>query len=208
MSCEVAHINFSVSDILSGSGCADKLEQYIRVVLAENKKINIVSRETNHAGLEKLAVESLIPLEVVKPASIASYLDIGSGAGLPALPILLARSSRERGPLRAVLCERTAKKAAALHRIVHALEVKVEIVAKTLEECSFDTEFDLVTLRYVKLTPRLLKLALSVLGRQGHFIYYSRPDFDTRGATYHAETVFFTLDKAVPVKSFTVFRRK
>ncbi len=207
MNCEAAHINFSVSDVLSGSGCAARLEQYICLVLAENRKINIVSRETKHADLEKLVAESLIPLEVVKPESINSYLDIGSGAGLPALPILLTCLSREQGPERAVLCERTVKKAAALGRIVHALEVKAEIVAKTLEECSFGIEFDLVTLRYIKLTPRLLKLALSVLGRHGHFIYYSRPDFDARSATYHSETVSFTLDKAAPVKSFTVFRK-
>jgi len=109
--------------------------------------------------------------------------------------------------MRAVLCERTAKKAAALRRIIHALEINAEIIDRTLEECSFDAEFDLVTLRYVKLTPVLLKLALSALGRQRLFVYYSRPDFDVRGTTYSADTVCFTLDKLRSVKSFTVFRK-
>jgi 16S rRNA (guanine527-N7)-methyltransferase len=207
MNCEAAPIDFSVSDILRRSGCAAKFERYFRLVLAENTKINLVSRETNHADLERLTAESLIPFEAGGLESVKSYLDIGSGAGFPAVPILLARSSREQGPLRAVLCERTVKKAAALHRIVQALGVKAEIIGKTLEECSFDAEFDLVTLRYVKLTPVLLKYALSALRQQGHFVYYSRPDFDARGATFHAETFGFTLDKAPPVKSFTVFRK-
>lgn len=207
MNCEAAPIDFSVSDILRRSGCAAEFELYFRLILAENTKINLVSRETNHADLERLTAESLIPLEVGGFVSVTSYLDIGSGAGFPAVPILLARSSREQGPVRAVLVERTAKKVAALRRIVHALGVRAEIISKTLEECSFEAEFDLVTLRYVKLTPALLKYALSALGRQGLFVYYSQPDFDPRSATCHAETVRFTLDKAAPVKSFTVFRK-
>ncbi len=71
-----------------------RLGLYFRWLTKENDRINLVSRETIADGLERLAFESLVPLEKIDRSHIRNYLDIGSGGGIPAIPLLLAATSK------------------------------------------------------------------------------------------------------------------
>ena len=173
-----SHIaEFDQDYILSRYDRQNRLLAFYRLLLEENKKINLVSRETSEDDLRRMSAESLLPLDVL-PADAAhgSYLDIGAGGGFPFVPILLSGQ-----PGYSLAAERTLKKAGALERILEQMDLKAEVVAKTVEEIKFSRKFDLITQRYVKLTPQLLNRAVSLLTSKGVLIYYGLPAFNVTG---------------------------
>lgn len=175
----------------------NRLEEFFQLLMNENKRINLVSRETSHSDLSRMAAESLHPLYHIgrKEGAVARYLDIGSGGGFPAIPILLSLN-----PETATLVERTQKKAVALGRIIRSLQIQANIQCQTYEECEYTEPFDLITLKYVKLTPKLLKSIRGNLSPGGILIYYAAPLFTLS----HCATYQFTEGRSTTVKSYSI----
>jgi 16S rRNA (guanine(527)-N(7))-methyltransferase RsmG len=161
-----------ISGLLEKYDPLGKRMQYFESLMDENKRINLVSRETSPTDLDRLFADSLIPFESVT-VSPGRYLDIGSGGGFPAIPILLCGLAGSK----TTLMERTQKKAGALKRILESLSLSATVISKTFEEVELEGQFDLITLRYVKLTGALLTGVVLSLSVGGSFIYYSRPEF-------------------------------
>jgi 16S rRNA (guanine527-N7)-methyltransferase len=149
-----------------------------------------------------LAAESLLPLLRPEIGNISRYLDIGSGGGFPALPIMLTRRIDN-----AFLIERTRKKASALRRILVDLGLTATIEARSFDEITFDGRFDLVTMRLVKLTPRLLKAILRCLDDGAFLIHYSRPGFDLSGIEVSSTTYYYTIGSDTTQKCFTLLEK-
>jgi 16S rRNA (guanine(527)-N(7))-methyltransferase RsmG len=150
----------------------DRLREYIALLLEENRRHNLVSRETDEAGLLDLALESLMPLKYITVDSTASYLDVGSGGGLPAVPLLLHAPFYSSLKLPPVLVERREKKSGALRRICIGLGLRVHIVNEPMEQANFRHRFDLVTMRLVKPTKELLTKLHSVISDSGKIVYF------------------------------------
>ena len=173
---DVIELKFDPDLVLNQLNLLPKINSYINELLLENQKLNLVSRETSNDDLKQLCAESVFPLTLIneQQPKFSCYLDIGSGGGLPSFPIMLGNSFEK-----SVLVERIGKKAAALSSIAQSLKLeKVELVNKTLEECKFETEFDLISMRLVKLTPQLLKKISKLMNSRSVFIYYFKPEFD------------------------------
>jgi len=184
-----------------------RITEFCVLLRAENRRINLVSRETSDADMERLALDSLAPLAFLEDAEIGSYLDIGSGGGLPAFPLLLSgrvRTSDERCP---VLVERAQKKAAALRRIAIALGVRIEPMAYDLAQAKLPHVFDLITMRYVKLTPALLAIILPLLSEGGGFVYYSKSDIALDPSLASERVVKYMIDSEQPVRTLTIISR-
>ena len=139
--------------------------------------------------------------------AVRAYLDIGSGGGFPAFPIVLAAQSRGVPLAKSVLVERTAKRAAALGRMAASLDLDLEIVNTNFEDWRSGERFDLVTLRYIVLTPRLLRKVAGVLLPRGLFVYYSWPAFTIIDESLSVERLLFTLGGETPARRFTLVRR-
>ncbi len=206
-------IIYNPSELLKRYDPENKLERYYQLLLQENKRVNLVSRETGIArfidkdsftGFKKLAAQSLLPLEKLKLDVIENYLDIGSGGGFPAIPILLTRRINQT----CLLIERTQKKAGALRRILLALDLKATIISQPFEELSLDPVFDLITLRLVKLTLPLFQEIYSVLRPAGFFVYYGTPDFNLEAEGVEFLTYYYSTTTGESSGSFTVLRKK
>ena len=74
---------------LSDEKTAEKLDLFAEFLLAENEKYNLTALKTPEAITLRHFCDSLTPVAHIK--SGAKLLDIGSGAGFPAVPIALAR---------------------------------------------------------------------------------------------------------------------
>ena len=199
---KLQEIEFSAEELLKQLDPQGRLDLYCDTLKAENQKINLVSRETIESGLDTLIAESLLPLQVLGRLQINNYLDIGSGGGLPALPILL---TSEIG--RAVLVERTGKKAQALRRILRQAELpddRIEIINSTVEDVTLEPEFDLITMRLVKLTPKLLKKITGLLAPDGVFVYYSKVETISLPETITALTYCYQSPNGATPKYFTL----
>ena len=102
------------------------LERFADRLLAWNRKVNLTS-VTSPAGVaEKHVVDSLLVLPAIAGARM--LLDVGSGAGLPGVPLACAR-----GDLSVVCCDSVAKKVAFVKAVAAELSVDVRAVAVRAE---------------------------------------------------------------------------
>ncbi len=166
-------LRFEPAELIASFGLADAAAQYYRHLMVENARVNLVSRTTDYPQFERLYAESLLPLRITAVLPDSRYLDIGSGGGFPAVPLLQGIPEI----VSATLIERRQKKAAALSRVFDQLELTGRFFSKSFEEISLPGPFELITLRWVNLTADLLDRILKRLSPQGLFIYYSAPDF-------------------------------
>ncbi len=199
-------INLSSANLFGKYDPDEKLEPFFDLLTEENRRVNLVSRETKRDDLRRLAAESLAPLDWIGEKRYRSYLDIGSGGGFPSIPIMTAAVAGVIEIEQVRLIERTQKRAAALGRIILGLNLQAEIVAEDFPGKDTSLKFDLVTLRYVKLTPKLLTAIFKSLHRSGLFIYYSQPEFALDRHQFAAVNQSFTLDLKEPPRPVTFFR--
>ena len=116
--------------------------------------------------------DSLAGLEFPETRSAARAADIGSGAGLPGLPLAASLPHTEW-----VLIEATGKKCRFIERAASEMGLtNVEVRAKRTEEFSSAPEgrerFDLVTARAVGSLPTTAELASPLLRPGGHLLIW------------------------------------
>jgi len=101
------------------------LERYLELLYLENTRLNL-TRVPPERAWERHIEQSLSLLELGSWRDGELALDLGSGGGLPGIPLAIARP---RVPF--ILVERQLNKAAFLARCVRALELEgVQVVAR------------------------------------------------------------------------------
>jgi 16S rRNA (guanine527-N7)-methyltransferase len=104
------------------SGAGDRLERFADLLLRWNRKVGLTAVTDPAEVAEKHLVDSLALLRVLGEAR--SVLDIGSGAGLPGIPLACAR------PGLAVTCvDRSARKVSFVKAGAAALDLDVRGLA-------------------------------------------------------------------------------
>ncbi len=126
-----------------------RLGDYLARLLAMNEQMNLTAIEDPETAWERHVLDavSLLPLLVeIGPGS--RLADVGSGGGLPGIPIAIARPD-----LRVTLVEATQKKAAFLTAVAAALSLdNVSVRAERAEQLGMGElrgAFDAVTARAV-----------------------------------------------------------
>jgi len=113
--------------------------------------------------IEKNIVDSLYPLSFIdQPKDI---LDVGSGAGFPAMPLAIALKSTK-----VVLCEPIKKRVAFLKYAALGLD-NVEVAGIRVEDLQHDP-FELITSRAVSNTQMLLDLTAHLANTQTRYLFY------------------------------------
>jgi 16S rRNA (guanine527-N7)-methyltransferase len=87
---EVFQQGLAVMGIVLGADVVEKQLQFLDELLRWNKKINLTSVRNKKEAVEKHLLDSLSVLGVVDGRS--SLLDVGSGGGLPGIPLAIADS--------------------------------------------------------------------------------------------------------------------
>lgn len=129
----------------------ERLEHYVELLLEENERQNLVARSTLEEIWQRHIVDSaqIIPFA---PRSDSSWLDIGSGAGLPGIVIAILAEGPvtlvEPRKLRADFLQRTAESLKLTHVTVH--NAKVERISGS---------FDVITARAVASFEALLRIS-------------------------------------------------
>jgi 16S rRNA (guanine527-N7)-methyltransferase len=127
-----------------------KLEAYAALLGDESSKQNLVSASTL-ADLWNRHILDSAQLVRFEPRAGASWLDIGSGAGLPGIVIACLVD----GPV--TLVEPRRLRADFLHRTAESLRLRVNVLACKVERA--EGRFDVITARAVANLSRLLKLS-------------------------------------------------
>jgi 16S rRNA (guanine527-N7)-methyltransferase len=131
--------------------------------LTEDPLAPTAIRERERAIDEHLA-DSLVGLEVPALQAAATVADLGSGAGLPGLPLAIARPEASF-----TLVESASRKCAFLARVVEECGLEnVEIRHARAEEVV--GRFDVVTARALASLPVIMEYAAPLLGAGGTLI--------------------------------------
>ena len=104
-----------------------QLVEYYRLLTHWNDRLHLVAPCSPEEFATRHVLESLLLLKHLPPA--ATIADVGSGAGLPIIPCLIARDDLE-----ATLIESSQKKTVFLREALAAVGRKATIVARRFED--------------------------------------------------------------------------
>lgn len=128
----------------------DKLQSFAALLKEENGRQNLVSASTLE-GIWDRHIGDSAQLVRFEPHPGASWVDVGSGAGLPGLVIACLVS----GPV--TLVEPRRLRAEFLHRVCESLELNATVVTGKAERA--EGKYDVITARAVAKLPQLLEIS-------------------------------------------------
>jgi 16S rRNA (guanine527-N7)-methyltransferase len=140
---------------------AEGLAAYGALLLEANRKVNLTGAKDAAALLPHLLDALTLAGDVTE-----SLVDVGSGGGLPGIPLALATGAR------VLLVEPTAKKAAFLARALSEFGIAGEVIAERAEVAGRDAryreQFAFATARAVASAPTVAELTAPFLRIGGH----------------------------------------
>jgi 16S rRNA (guanine527-N7)-methyltransferase len=128
----------------------DKLETYVALLKEANQRQNLVSAATLDRVWERHILDSA-QLVRFEPHLQASWIDIGSGAGLPGIVI----ACLVNGPV--TMVEPRRLRAEFLHKVTESLHLRAEILCEKAERVG--GRYDVITARAVANLSDLLRLS-------------------------------------------------
>lgn len=150
----------------------DELEQW-------NRKINLTGLSSRQRIVDELLIDSILPTPFLPDQG--TLLDVGAGAGFPAIPIKICKPL-----LRCQLIEPNAKKIRFLKQVIRIARLrKIEVVEGRIEdpeETFLPEGYDVITSRAFVPLPRFLILCAPRLSPEGYMVAFlgSRSELSIR----------------------------
>ena len=140
-----------------------QLERFVELLLEWNQKINLVSRKSASEVWRNHILHSISVLFMLGLQREASVMDIGTGGGLPGIPLKILRPD-----LAVTLVDSIQKKVKAVEAIIDELKlVGIEVVCARVEDMpkrrGLRTSFDYTIARGVAPMKDLVRYSIPVL---------------------------------------------
>ena len=153
-------------------GERDALAAYLAFLRERNAAMNLVSAKAAEPGaLAEHLFDSLFGLGLLPEGPRRTLLDVGSGGGFPAIPLLLVRRD-----VRGTLVESAGKKAAFLEEAARRLALTVRVSAARFPdsfEMKGDLPFDVLTTRAVASAGRVVRAARRFLAPSARALLFT-----------------------------------
>jgi 16S rRNA (guanine527-N7)-methyltransferase len=147
---------------------AAQMERYYRVLAARNRTQNLTRIIAPRDAAIKHFLDSAFPQDVIPAGS--ALIDVGSGAGFPAVPLKILRTDIE-----AYALEAAAKKCAFIRNAAAQADVRIYVVNERAEEYARGAgraAFDVCVSRAVAELPVLMELCAPLLRTGGLLLAY------------------------------------
>ena len=176
---------------------AEKLESLSDFMLEYNKSVNLTRITDFFEVVEKHFIDSILPFSMLEIPENSTFIDVGTGAGFPSLPLLIWR-----GDLKGTLCDSLQKRCVYLEKVCEKLEIKAEIVHARAEELGRERreKYDFSTARAVSALPVLTEFCLPFVKKGGRFIALKTLNEDVDLAKNAIKTLGGELEKKVDYK--------
>ena len=158
---------------------AQRLDLYAQRLVAWNEKMNLTGITDPDGILEKHFIDSIEPLRFVEIPRNARVIDVGTGAGFPGLPLLIARPD-----LDLTLAD----------SLVHA---RAEILGK---DPDYREQYDIATARAVAPLPVLCEYCLPFVKVGGAFLALKGAEDEVAAAKCAMATLGGELEQNVSYK--------
>jgi len=160
------------ADLLAGhvEGAAlVRLARYAELVERWSGRHNLVRFSSREELVQRHILDALAATPLLR--GTGSLLDVGSGAGLPGVPLLAVRPQWG-----GVLLEPRQKRWAFLKTVVRELGLEAEVLRSRYQDLGESPPFDLVTVRAVGGHEELLEWARNRLTRVGEVVVWTTID--------------------------------
>jgi 16S rRNA (guanine527-N7)-methyltransferase len=155
----------------------EKFQTYLDLLLEWNRRIHLVSK--NDAKPDRILRHFVDSLSIFKAIDIpkgANLIDLGSGAGFPAIPVKIVRDD-----IRATLVESVHKKTLFLQKLSQVLGLERIIIVNQraeglADQLSFQGSFDLVTSKALGRLQNTVRLSMPFLKTGGPLVAYKGKD--------------------------------
>ena len=135
----------------------EKLEAYVALLREENDRQNLISASTLEQVWDRHIADSA-QLVRYEPQSGASWIDIGSGAGLPGIVIACLVD----GPV--TLVEPRRLRAEFLHKLSESLDLRTSVLCAKVER--IEGKFDVIAARAVAKLSKLFEISAHLSTRK------------------------------------------
>lgn len=146
-----------------------QLDLYYELLIQKNKVMNLTAITDTEGVAIKHFYDSLTPLIYSQIKSNASVVDVGTGAGFPSIPLLIARPD-----LKITMMDSLNKRLLFLVEVCEKLDIDATIVHSRAEDAGnnkiYREKFDYAVSRAVAALPVLCEYCLPLVKLSGKFI--------------------------------------
>lgn len=152
----------------------EKLDAYADFLVDYNEKVNLTAITAPREILIKHFLDSLLLLREADIPQGARMIDVGSGAGFPSVPVILARPD-----IRLTLLDSLNKRIVFLQQLSERLGFSAEFLHSRAEDAArqgaYREQFDVATARAVAAMPTLCEYCLPFVRTGGAFLALKGP---------------------------------
>lgn len=154
-------MNLPASGVLVPRETLSALEAYLDLLLAWNRRMNLVSRRGSDNIWHRHILDSA-QLAYLAPPAALTWLDLGSGAGFPGVVCSVLARAQDR-PTQFTLVEADARKVAFMREATRRLGVQVTVLHGRVEQLSLPPQ-GVVSARALASLDQLLSYAAPFCG--------------------------------------------
>lgn len=157
---------FKAADIAVTERQAEQFRTLFEFMVEYNKNVNLTSITEFDDVVMKHFIDSVLPFTMLDIPEGASFIDVGTGAGFPSLPLLIFRPD-----LKATLCDSLGKRCTYLELALGKIGANAEVIHARGEELGRKRreKYDFATARAVAALPILTELCLPFVKVGGDF---------------------------------------
>lgn len=145
---------------------AEKYNKLCDYMVKYNQNVNLTAITEFEDVVIKHFVDSVLPFTTIEIPENSSFIDVGTGAGFPSLPLLIYRPD-----LKGTLCDSLQKRCTYLVKVCEFIDVKAEIVHARSEELGRKEreKYDFATARAVAAMNVLSEYCIPFVKVGGYF---------------------------------------
>lgn len=160
-------VQFGAAGITVSQEQAEKYVTLCDFMLEYNKNVNLTAITEFSEVVLKHFVDSVLPFTMIDINEGSSFIDVGTGAGFPSLPLLIFRPD-----LKGTLCDSLNKRCVYLELACQKLGIKAEIIHARSEELGRKRRecFDFATARAVASMQVISEYCIPFVKQGGYFV--------------------------------------
>lgn len=146
---------------------ADKLLKLYEFLVEYNQNVNLTAITDFEEVVVKHFIDSVLPFSMIDIKENSSFIDVGTGAGFPSIPLMIVRPD-----LKGTLLEALNKRCVFLEKACELTSVDAKVVHGRAEDYAKEKReaFDFATARAVAAMPVLCEYCIPYVKTGGRFI--------------------------------------